>query len=363
MSTDTNAEMLVDQSKPLIIVTLNRPKALNALNTSMINQLTTSMKEWDSEDHKARCVVIRGNGGKAFCAGGDVKTVTLSPVEDRIDFFRREYQMNYQISKLKKPVVCLMDGIVMGGGCGVAMHTPFRIATEKSVCAMPEGLIGFTPDVGSSYFLNRLPDSIGNYLAMTGKNLKGLELKAVGLATHYIASKDMPLVISKLEEMGEEVRDHSRIDSTLKKLEVDGHLDDMDSTFTEISNTGKIFNPYSHSLDEIFEKLEASSEGRIKEALDGIKSCAPLSVALAYELLKRMAGSSLRVCLETEMTLAAAMSRDKGEFIEGVRALLVDKDKNPKWKYTREQITSDLIDSFFEGEEQDLPLFSPAAKL
>lgn len=126
---------------------------------------------------------------QAFCAGGDVKSVTLGPIHDRIDFFRREYQMNYQISKLKKPVVCLLDGIVMGGGNGVAMHTPFRIATEKweshyfnfgpislffrSVCAMPEGLIGFVPDVGSSYFLNRLPDSIGNYLAMTGKNLRG----------------------------------------------------------------------------------------------------------------------------------------------------------------------------------------------
>jgi len=169
------AEVLQEQTGPLAILTLNRPKALNALTTGMVEDLYKTLKYYQNKP-SITAILIRGAGGKAFCAGGDVKAVVqmsqAGKIEEAMRFFRSEYHLNYKIATLKEPYIALLDGITMGGGVGVSIHGTFRIATERTLFAMPECAIGLIPDVGGSYFLPRLDNSFGLYIALTGCRLK-----------------------------------------------------------------------------------------------------------------------------------------------------------------------------------------------
>jgi len=168
-------EVLQEQTGPLANVTLNRPKALNALTAGMVEDLYKTLKHFENEPSIA-AVLINGAGGKAFCAGGDVKAVVqlsqAGKIEEAMRFFRSEYHLDYKIATLKKPYIALLDGITMGGGVGVSVHGTFRIATERTLFAMPECAIGLIPDVGGSFFLPRLDNSLGLYIALTGCRLK-----------------------------------------------------------------------------------------------------------------------------------------------------------------------------------------------
>ena len=171
----TSSEILHSREDAIGHVTLNRPKALNALTTGMVEALYDALVDFES-DADVAAVVIRGTGNKAFCAGGDVKAVVqmcqAGEIEDAMRFFRSEYRTNYKIARLNKTYIALMDGITMGGGAGVSVHGMFRIATERTLFAMPECAIGLIPDIGASYFLSRLPGSLGMYLGLTGARLK-----------------------------------------------------------------------------------------------------------------------------------------------------------------------------------------------
>lgn len=174
-TTATNSEILHSREGAIGTVTLNRPKALNALTTGMVEALYDVLTEFETDPDVA-AVVIRGTGDKAFCAGGDVKAVVQmcqdGNIEEAMRFFRSEYRMNYKIYKLQKPYVAFLDGITMGGGAGVSVHGTFRVATERTLFAMPECAIGLIPDIGASYFLPRLPGNLGLYLSLTGARLK-----------------------------------------------------------------------------------------------------------------------------------------------------------------------------------------------
>ena len=174
-SNSTEAEILCRQDGPFGVITLNRPKALNALTTDMVETLYDTLKSLDA-DTSVAAVIIKGAGGKAFCAGGDVKAVVemgkAGKIEEAMRFFRSEYKLNYKIATLSKPYVAVLDGITMGGGAGVSVHGTFRIATENTLFAMPECGIGLIPDIGGSYFLPRLPGKLGWYLGLTGARLK-----------------------------------------------------------------------------------------------------------------------------------------------------------------------------------------------
>ncbi len=171
-------EVLLDTIGNKALITLNRPKALNALNLSMIRKITPALHQWE-EDEKV-LVLIKGIGGKAFCAGGDVRSIVESKNDPNNtlsrDFFREEYQLNHLISTLDIPYIALIDGITMGGGVGLSVHGYYRVSTEKTLFAMPETAIGFVPEVGGTYFLPRLKGKLGLFLALTGYRLKGKPL-------------------------------------------------------------------------------------------------------------------------------------------------------------------------------------------
>ena len=204
MSTD-GASVLFAGNGAIRTCVLNRPKALNALSLEMVRAMAPKLSEWSADD-SVKAVVLKGAGPKAFCAGGDVVAVAQSASgalgDDRAlarDFFYEEYELDYQIAKLPKPVVAVCDGITMGGGVGLSMFAPFRIATENTLFAMPETGIGLFPDVGGSHFLPRLEEGLGMFLALTGERLKGADVYQAGIATHYIASDRLASLESDIE--------------------------------------------------------------------------------------------------------------------------------------------------------------------
>lgn len=197
------SDILHSTQGPLGILTLNRPKALNALTTSMVESMHTILTSFDS-DPSIAAALIQGTGDKAFCAGGDVKAVVQmaqkGQIEDAMRFFRSEYRTNYKIASFSKPYIAYIDGITMGGGAGVSVHGPFRIATEKTLFAMPECAIGLIPDIGASYFLPGLQlPGVGLYLGLTGARVKGADAYHAGIATHYILSSLLPELTSTIQ--------------------------------------------------------------------------------------------------------------------------------------------------------------------
>ncbi|XP_057407480.1 3-hydroxyisobutyryl-CoA hydrolase, mitochondrial isoform X3 [Balaenoptera acutorostrata] len=195
--TDAAAEVLLERKGCAGVITLNRPKFLNALNLSMIRQIYPQLKKWE-QDPEAFLIIIKGAGGKAFCAGGDIRVISEArKANQKIaqDFFREEYMLNNAIDSCQKPYIALIHGITMGGGVGLSVHGQFRVATEKSLFAMPETAIGLFPDVGGGYFLPRLQGKLGCFLALTGFRLKGRDVYAAGIATHFVDSEK---VINKM---------------------------------------------------------------------------------------------------------------------------------------------------------------------
>jgi 3-hydroxyisobutyryl-CoA hydrolase len=187
-------------------IELNRPKKLHSLNGSMIRKIIPRLREWAKSD-MANVVIIKGSGPKAFCAGGDVAALAeenLKGVEGQqksTEYFALEYKLDHLIATYQKPYVAFIDGITMGGGVGLSIHAPFRIATERTVFAMPETTIGFFPDVGASFFLPRMPGGVGTYLALTSEKLKGVNVFYAGVATHYIHSTSLPALECRLAEL------------------------------------------------------------------------------------------------------------------------------------------------------------------
>src|SRR5450432_185982 len=187
-------------------IELNRPKKLNSLNASMARKIIPRLREWEKSD-MANIILMSGAGTKAFCAGGDVAALAqqnkggVEGQKESTDYFALEYQLDHLIATYSKPYVAIMDGITMGGGVGLSVHAPFRIATERTLFAMPETTIGFFPDVGASFFLPRMPGSVGTYLALTSEKLRGVNVFYAGVATHYIHSTSLPSLERRLAEL------------------------------------------------------------------------------------------------------------------------------------------------------------------
>jgi 3-hydroxyisobutyryl-CoA hydrolase len=205
-STVPAAEVTVSELQNMRIITLDRQKALNALSLPMIHALRKHVQIIDHLENTAcRLVVLRGEG-RAFCAGGDVRVIAESGMVGRkngllpLEFFHDEYQVDYALAHLRRPLIALLDGIVMGGGVGLSIHAPFRVATENTVFAMPETAIGLFPDVGGSYFLPRLDGALGMYLALTGARLKGADAVYAGVATHYVPARRLKMLMTELKE-------------------------------------------------------------------------------------------------------------------------------------------------------------------
>lgn len=222
MAAPPEAEVLQQQHGQLAVAVLNRPRALNALNVSMIEDLYGVYRSWHSSPAVAS-ILLKGAGGKAFCAGGDVKAVAEAGRSGNtaaaLRFFKSEYKLNYLIARLDKPHVALIDGITMGGGAGLSVHGTFRVATERTLFAMPECAIGLFPDVGGSHFLPRLPGALGLYLGLTGARLHGVDVRHAGLATHFVPSRLVPDLEHALAQLGAQAYKEGAVGRVLHEFE------------------------------------------------------------------------------------------------------------------------------------------------
>ncbi|NCN27406.1 enoyl-CoA hydratase/isomerase family protein [bacterium] len=318
------------------VATLNNPKNLNSVSLEMIKSLNSKLLEWQ-EDTSIATVIIDAEGEKAFCAGGDIVRL-YEGIKDRDGypeiFFENEYRLDYLIHTFKKPVVIWGDGIVMGGGMGIMQGGDLRIATERTMMAMPEVTIGLYPDVGASYFLKNCPGKTGFYLALTGARVNGSEAVWLDFADHFIKSSfkaDFYQAMQKLNYANDFEKDK-------------GLLVELAQTFSERSSDARLENNLKREqdfIDEIasclspqeFEAKSKSFEALSPWAARGIKTFSkgsPTSVGIIFEQFQRAKKLSLKEAFQMEWIISVQCCRHP-DFKEGVRALLIDKDNQAKW--------------------------------
>ena len=340
------AEAIVSRHGPVGQISLNRSRALHALTQAMCDTISAALLEWRLDD-RIEAVILDHAEGRGFCAGGDVAHVRRSALEDGgfagRDFFRSEYRMNHLLFTCRKPVVALMDGVTMGGGVGLALPCDYRVATENTLFAMPEGAIGLFPDVGAGWYLPRLPGRIGQFLALTGARLDGAECLWAGLATHYLPSERLADAKTRVFE------DPAAIAAILVELSVAPPPARLAGNDERIA---RLFA--SERLEDIISALAADPSAWAAKELKAVASKCPATSKVA---LRQFATS--RVDFAAEMALEyrlACRMMLRGDFVEGVRAVLIDKDNTPRWEPgTAEGVTEQMLDAIFaplpDGEE------------
>ncbi|KPP65541.1 hypothetical protein Z043_116036 [Scleropages formosus] len=306
MSSSAGPEVVFERIRNAGVITLNRPKALNALNLSMIRHIYPQLKKWE-KDPETDLVVIKGAGGKAFCAGGDIRAVTdAGKTGDSLaqDFFREEYILNNAIGTFKKPYVALIEGITMGGGVGLSVHGRFRVATEKTLFAMPETAIGLFPDVGGGYFLPRLQGKLGLFLALTGFRLKGRDVQRAGVATHFVESQK----ISALEEDLVNLKSPSFDDvgAVLDSYQNQSSLD-QEKPFALAQHTDAINRLFeASSVEGIQENLKQDGSAFAQKQAETLAKMSPASLKITFRQLQAGATMSLQDVLVMEYRLSQA---------------------------------------------------------
>jgi len=310
----------------------------------MIQSLDQQLQAWEANDD-IKAVIIKAAPGRAFCAGGDLRAVYENKEEDKDNlhqFFKDEYLLNTRIHEYTKPYISLLDGITMGGGVGISIHGSHRVATENFVFAMPETGIGFFPDVGGSYFLPRLPDHYGIYLALTGYRLYAPDTQASGISTHFIKSNELDTVINTLKETPLSDDAGKAITQCLKSLS----SDPGDSTLQEQEpNIARYF-----SLDDVESIIQALKKGQDTWCADTateLSKRSPTSLKVAFEQIRRGKQLDFHQCMEMEYTLVQHFLKDH-DIYEGVRALLVDKDNQPQWQpNSLSQVSENTVELYF----------------
>ena len=330
-------------------ITLSRPKALNALTLPMIRAIGQQLATWQ-EDFSVRAVVIQGAGERAFCAGGDVRAVWEAgrrgdPLTE--DFFREEYRLNRLIHTFTKPYVALIDGITMGGGVGVSVHGSHRVAGDRTLLAMPEVGIGLFPDVGGSWFLPRLPDRLGLFLALTGWRLDAADAIFCGLATDYVPSERMAGLAAALATLdwgstGAAPEDEALVDRTIARFKAEPAASDL-STRSDV--IARCFS--APSVEAILAALDAAGDDWAAKVAAMIRKQSPTSLTVTFAQLERGAALDFDQAMIQEYRLSQAFMAGK-DFYEGIRAVLVDKDNRPQWSPARlEEVTPALVESQF----------------
>lgn len=329
--------VLATESSTKGLIIINRPKALNAINLEMVRKISKHLKKCEKSK---LLVIIKGTGDKSFCAGGDVRAIVeAGATEESKSFFREEYQLNHLIGNYKIPYIAFMDGITMGGGVGLSVHGKYRVATERTMFAMPETAIGLFPDVGGSYFLPRLNGKIGMFLGLTGFRLKGEDVLNAGVATHYCPSDKLKHLESALLNCNDsdDIPDimNSLTTRPQQKFVLSPHLNTINKCFAGCS------------VEEIIKNLNEEGSEWSKKILDMMKKMSPLSLKVTHRQLQLGENMSLTQCLKMEYRMVVRHLEDS-DFKEGVRALLIDKDQNPKWNPASiEAVSSSRVEKFF----------------
>lgn len=326
------------------VITLSRPKALNSLTLEMCAMMDRQLRAWQDDD-AVRAVLIEGEGDKAFCAGGDIRWLATTAKEESAEaaamFFRQEYKLNTLIAEYKKPYVALIDGICMGGGVGVSAMADRRVATERTLWAMPECGIGLIPDVGASYILQQLPGGLPLYLALTGARLRGYDCVAAEIATDYLPSARVPVLREALLGLDLLADPLAAIDAVLR--------DRREEANSELpSERGEIDRHFGavESLDALFANLE-NAGGFGAKCLEAIRPASPTSLALTLKLLNE-APDRFADCIAREFYVTAHLMEGP-DFLEGVRAQIIDKDRTPKWQpASLNDVRAETIARYFE---------------
>jgi 3-hydroxyisobutyryl-CoA hydrolase len=359
---DAKEDVLFDTLFGVRTIELNRPAKLHSLDGSMIRKIIPRLQEWKNSD-MANVVIIKGTGPKAFCAGGDVADLAKDNLNGEegqqrsSDYFALEYKLDHLIATYKKPFVAFMDGITMGGGVGLSVHAPIRIATERTVFAMPETTIGLFPDVGASFFLPRMPGAVGTYLALTSERLKGANVFYAGIATHYIHSTSLPALERRLAEL--RFKDYAKLGERLELIN-----STIEEFCTGLPHDEPIFiqGELRNAIDRCFGKTNVpaiiaalkAEQGEMKEwaeqTLEKLHQRSPTSVYVTLRQMQLGKKWSIAETFQREHVMASKFMRHP-DFTEGVHALLIRKDGKPKWNpASLEEITPDsnIADPFFE---------------
>jgi len=310
------------------ILRLNRPKALNALTLDMVREIVVALDAFEA-DSAVAVVILEGAGERGLCAGGDIRGLYESAkVKGDLGkmFWREEYILNARIAKFPKPYVAYMDGFVMGGGVGLAGHASHRIVTEKTKMAMPEVSLGFFPDVGGTWILSRTPGERGTYFGLTGLTANGADALAADMADVLIDTGNWPALRDALTKLAPGT-DAAKVMATLKGFAA------ADQIGPVTAQRALIDRAFAHdSVEEIVSALEQDGSDFAKETLKAMTDKSPRGLKVTLKLLRlARASSSLEQCLSREY-LAALEVFDSADFVEGVRAAIIDKDRNPKWQ-------------------------------
>lgn len=338
------------------IITLNSEQTLNALSLPMIEELQAVLEDWKTSEEMA-CIFIQGAGEKAFCAGGDVRRLHDAIMEQRkvdaakvsqdcFDFFSKEYQVDYAIHTYPKPVIVWGSGIVMGGGIGLMVGASHRIVTEKSKLAMPEITIGLYPDVGGTWFLNKMPSAYGLYLGLTGARLDGADCKFLGLADYYMETSAKESVLNALEKADWEGDRYAIVSDLLKYISESAVIPESQAaahaSFIQKFEGVTMLKEFREILTAYPEKDEWINAG-----IKSFEAGSPSSAHVIFRQLNQGKNLNLQEVFRSELNLSCQCCIHP-DFAEGVRALLVDKDQSPKWyPATLEEVTGGWIDSYF----------------
>jgi enoyl-CoA hydratase len=332
-------ELIVETHGPVGRIRLNRPKAIHALTTAMCEGVLDALEAWRGDD-AVRMIAIDHAEGRGFCAGGDIRMLADSGAKDGAEaraFFHTEYRMNHRLFTYVKDSVAFMDGITMGGGVGISQPCRYRVATENTKLAMPETGIGLFPDVGGGWYLSRLPGRIGQYLALTGARIDGAECLALGLATHYLPSASLEEAKAGLAE-GVSVLDRLAIEPPAAAIL--GHREEIDRLFA------------SDTLEDVFAALEADGGEFAREARATLKTKSPQTMKVSL----RKDGARMADFADEMRQEYAVGARvvQRHDFLEGVRAVIVDKDNAPRWDpATPEGVSDHVIDQIFAPLSDD----------
>lgn len=324
------------------IITLNRQQALNAINLAMVEAMLKQLRAWQV-NHSIKAVVITASPGRAFCAGGDLRHTydkNHLRISEMSDFFRTEYQLNKTIYHFPKPYIALWDGITMGGGVGISIHGSHRVATENLLFAMPETGIGFFPDVGGTYFLPRLPNKMGYYIGLTGARLKLADCIALGIATDHVTSDKLPELIKTL---------------AVTKFRSDAVVSEIIHKFSKNVDTSPLMQHQALiekaftavSMETLMEQLKSDPGEFCARAYDELLKKSPISLKVTLHALHVASELNFDNSMQQEFRLACRFLEGH-DFSEGIRAVIIDKDQNPKWlPADLKEVSDEEVNSYF----------------
>jgi enoyl-CoA hydratase len=343
LSNDTE-EILTRIDGRVGFVTLNRPKAINSLTQGMVTAMDATLTDW-ADDDRVGAVVVAGAGDRGLCAGGDVVAIYHSAQADGAQarqFWFDEYRLNARIGRFPKPYVALMDGIVMGGGLGIGMHGSVRVVTDTSKIAMPEVGIGLIPDVGGTLLLSRTPGLLGLHVALTGAPFSGADAIALGFADHYVPHAQLQAFSTAIVADGVSPALRAYAEEP-PSSELGAQREWIDDCFA------------GETITDIIAALRSHDEGPAHDAADLISTRSPIALAVTLASVRRAAGyTTLEEALITEYRVSCAAVRSH-DLVEGIRAQVVDKDRNPKWSpASLAAVTDEDVAAYFQPGNPDL---------